>query len=123
MRTIIESVYGDAVADIFLVAAPLAILTILAVIFLPNKKLGSKNAVQRMAEQGAAEPALVGAATGSVTTATASTSTQSFATGALDVAEAMIGGEADTRLERGRDEDAEARADADADAHSPRHGR
>ncbi|AZH81500.1 DHA2 family efflux MFS transporter permease subunit [Plantibacter sp. PA-3-X8] len=123
VRTIIESVYGDAVADIFLVAAPLAILTIIAVIFLPNKKLGSKNAVQRMAEQGAGEPALVGAATGSVTTATASTSTQSFATGALDVAEAMIGGEADTRLERGRDETADADSGSEAEAHSPRHGR
>ena len=123
VRTIIESVYGDAVADIFLVAAPLAILTIIAVIFLPNKKLGSKNAVQRMAEQRSGEPALVGAATGSVTTATASTSTQSFATGALDVAEAMIGGEADTRLERGRDETADADSGSEAEAHSPRHGR
>ncbi|WP_083397116.1 MDR family MFS transporter [Plantibacter sp. MMLR14_011] len=123
VRTIIESVYGDAVADIFLVAAPLAILTIIAVIFLPNKKLGSKNAVQRMAEQRSGEPALVGAATGSVATATGSTSTQSFATGALDVAEAMIGGEADTRLERGRDETADTDGGTETEAHSPRHGR
>ncbi|WP_437385001.1 MDR family MFS transporter [Plantibacter flavus] len=125
VRTIIESVYGDAVADIFLVAAPLAILTIIAVVFLPNKKLGSKNAVERMAEQTAAEPALVGAATGAVATVTGSTPTRSIATGAIDVAEAMIGGEADPRLESAGEtgRDGEVRLDADAEAHFPRHGR
>lgn len=113
VRIIVESVYGNAVADIFLVAAPLAILTIIAVIFLPNKKLGSKNAVERMAEQSQGEPALVG------------TTTASIATGALDVAEAMIGGEADPRLERPSDgaRDGEVKLDPDAEAHFPRHGR
>lgn len=113
VRIIVESVYGNAVADIFLVAAPLAILTIIAVIFLPNKKLGSKNAVERMAEQDTGEPVVVGATTASI------------ATGALDVAEAMIGGEADPRLERPSDgaRDGEVRLDPDAEAHFPRHGR
>lgn len=113
VRIIVESVYGNAVADIFLVAAPLAILTIIAVIFLPNKKLGSKNAVERMAEQHQGEPVVVGGATASI------------ATGTLDVAEAMIGGEADPRLERPSDgaRDGEVRLDPDAEARFPRHGR
>ncbi|HXH36930.1 MAG TPA: MDR family MFS transporter [Plantibacter sp.] len=118
VRIIVESVYGDAVADIFLVAAPLAILTILAVIFLPNKKLGSKNAVERMAEQQAGEPVLVGATTGSVATA-------SIATGAFDVAEAMIGGEVDPRFEAAAEpgRDGEVQLDPDAEERFPRHGR
>jgi EmrB/QacA subfamily drug resistance transporter len=48
IRTIIEAVYGQAVADIFLVAVPLAIVTIIAILFLPNKKLGSKTAIQQL---------------------------------------------------------------------------
>lgn len=69
VRTIIESVYGQAVADIFLVAAPLAIVTLVAVLFLPNLSLGTKTAVQRMAEKPAAleaEEILVDVSTASV---------------------------------------------------------
>ncbi|MET1053376.1 MAG: MDR family MFS transporter [Mycetocola sp.] len=51
VRTIIESVYGQSVADIFLVAAPLAIVTLVAILLLPNLSLGTKTAVQRMAEK------------------------------------------------------------------------
>lgn len=50
IRTIIEAVYGQAVADIFLVAVPLAIVTIIAILFLPNKKLGTKTAIQQLEE-------------------------------------------------------------------------
>ncbi|WP_166984377.1 MDR family MFS transporter [Paramicrobacterium fandaimingii] len=50
VRVIIESVYGHAVADIFLVAAPLAIITILAVAFLPNLPLNDKTNHERLAE-------------------------------------------------------------------------
>ena len=39
IRQIIESVYGDAVAHVFAIAAPLGFLTILAVAFLPNLPL------------------------------------------------------------------------------------
>jgi EmrB/QacA subfamily drug resistance transporter len=84
IRTIIEAVYGQAVADIFLVAVPLAIVTIIAIIFLPNKKLGTKTAIQQLEENSAAEAvtetpaeraeetvvevaeALIGAPTGSI---------------------------------------------------------
>ncbi|MGG7466140.1 MDR family MFS transporter [Plantibacter sp. YIM 135347] len=92
VRVIIESVYGNAVAEIFLVAAPLAILTIIAVIFLPNRKLGTKTALQRMAEAKGADGAATGAAAGAVTTATGSIAAQAGET-VLDVADATIGSE------------------------------
>jgi EmrB/QacA subfamily drug resistance transporter len=83
IRTIVESVYGQAVADIFLVAVPLALISVIAILFLPNVTLGTKTAIQRMEEENrgvsleAAEDtavevaeALIGApATGSLTAA------------------------------------------------------
>jgi hypothetical protein len=80
IRVIVESVYGQAVADIFLVAVPLAIISVIAILFLPNITLGSKTAIERMREENAETPleaaeenavevaeALIGApATGSV---------------------------------------------------------
>ncbi|SEB11992.1 drug resistance transporter, EmrB/QacA subfamily [Leifsonia sp. 21MFCrub1.1] len=80
IRTIVESVYGQAVAGIFLVAVPLAIISVIAILFLPNITLGSKTAIERMREENGETPleaaeenamevaeALIGApATGSV---------------------------------------------------------
>ena len=51
VRIIIESVYGQAVADIFLIAVPLAIVTIVAILFLPNVKLGTQTAIEKMRER------------------------------------------------------------------------
>ncbi|GAA4367697.1 hypothetical protein GCM10023166_14130 [Paeniglutamicibacter cryotolerans] len=47
VRTIIESAYGDAVAHVFMIAAPLSILTILAIVFLPNLELSNQTRHQR----------------------------------------------------------------------------
>ncbi|GAA1365981.1 MDR family MFS transporter [Arthrobacter rhombi] len=47
VRVVIEAAYGDAVAHIFTVAAPLSILTILAVVFLPNLALSTQTRHQR----------------------------------------------------------------------------
>lgn len=47
VRVIIESAYGDAVGYVFLVAAPLSILTILAVAFLPNLELSNQTRDER----------------------------------------------------------------------------
>ena len=47
VRSIIESSYGDSVAFVFTVAAPLSILTILAVVFLPNLELSNQTRDQR----------------------------------------------------------------------------
>lgn len=54
VRTIIESSYGDSVAFVFMVAAPLSILTILAVMFLPNLELSTQTRDQREKSDAAA---------------------------------------------------------------------
>jgi len=46
IRTLVESAYGSGVGMVFLYSVPLALVTLIAVIFLPNAKLGTKNAVQ-----------------------------------------------------------------------------
>ncbi|MEN0086795.1 MAG: MFS transporter, partial [Leifsonia sp.] len=74
IRTIVESVYGQAVADIFLIAVPLAIVSIIAIAFLPNVKLGTKTAIERMKEKEAGEGRL-----------------EAAEENAVEVAEAMIG--------------------------------
>jgi EmrB/QacA subfamily drug resistance transporter len=51
VRSIVESIYGQSVADIFLVAAPLAIVSLIAIIFLPNVTLGSKTTLEQLAER------------------------------------------------------------------------
>jgi EmrB/QacA subfamily drug resistance transporter len=50
VRPIIESAYGEGVAHVFLLAAPLALVTILAIVFLPNLSLGTKTALERREE-------------------------------------------------------------------------
>ncbi|GAA4156325.1 MDR family MFS transporter [Leifsonia shinshuensis] len=78
IRTIIEAVYGQAVADIFLVAVPLAIVTIIAILLLPNAKLGTKTAIQQLDENTAAAAAPESAAEQAEETV-------------VEVAEALIG--------------------------------
>lgn len=51
VRMIIESVYGEGVADVFLVAAPFALITIIAVAFLPNKALSLHTNAERLAQE------------------------------------------------------------------------
>jgi hypothetical protein len=51
IRVIVESVYGQSVADIFLIAVPLAVISIIAIAFLPNLKLGTKTALQKAEEE------------------------------------------------------------------------
>ena len=50
VRVIVESAYGAGIGDAFLVAIPLAAISLLAVIFLPNKPLSTKTAAQTLAE-------------------------------------------------------------------------
>ncbi|PPF28281.1 MFS transporter [Rathayibacter tritici] len=68
VRVVVESAYGIGVGTVFLFSIPLAIVTLIAVILLPNVSLGSKNAVQLAAEPAtalrAAEDALIAAADG-----------------------------------------------------------
>jgi hypothetical protein len=47
LRVVVESAYGMGVGTVFLAAVPLAIVTLIAVAFLPNADLGTQNAIQR----------------------------------------------------------------------------
>ncbi|WP_394160820.1 MDR family MFS transporter [Galactobacter valiniphilus] len=47
IRPIFEWVYGDGIAHVFLLAAPLAIVTLIAVIFLPNLPLSNQTRTER----------------------------------------------------------------------------
>ncbi len=51
VRLVVESAYGEAVGDIFLIAVPLALLTIVMVMLLPNRPLGTKTATEQLAEE------------------------------------------------------------------------
>ena len=92
LRTIIEAIYGQAVADIFLIAVPLAIITVVAILLLPNKKLGTKTTLERLAEQERDAQEYI----------------QDAEEVVVDVAEAMLGGV------RFADEDAQALPEAKA---------
>ncbi|WP_375400021.1 MDR family MFS transporter [uncultured Amnibacterium sp.] len=50
IRTIVEHAYGQGVAEVFLLAAPLTLVTLLFIALLPNKPLGTKTAVQQLSE-------------------------------------------------------------------------
>ncbi len=55
LRTVIESSYGDSIAFLFLLVVPLAVITVLCAIFLPNKPLSQKTASQQIEEELGAE--------------------------------------------------------------------
>ena len=51
IRVIVESAYGNGIADAFLVAVPLALLSLIAIAFLPNKPLSTQTAAQKMSAE------------------------------------------------------------------------
>ena len=60
IRQIIEDVYATSIAQAFLIAVPLAVLSLIAIAFLPNKPLTSQTNAQRLAAEESAmskEPA------------------------------------------------------------------
>ncbi|BDZ65236.1 MFS transporter [Agromyces mangrovi Wang et al. 2018] len=57
VRTVVESAYGLGVAEVFLIAVPLAVVSLIAICFLPNKPLQTVTAAERLtAEAEAARP-------------------------------------------------------------------
>lgn len=50
IRTLIESIYGDAVSNLFALVAPISIITIIAVSLLPNLPLSSLTNAQKLQE-------------------------------------------------------------------------
>ena len=53
LKTVVESAYGSGVGFVFLCAVPLTLITLIAVIFIPNAQLGTMNAVQLKNQRGA----------------------------------------------------------------------
>jgi EmrB/QacA subfamily drug resistance transporter len=51
VRAVVEASYAQAVGDLFLTALPAAVLTIVAVAFLPEHRLGTKSGIEQMAER------------------------------------------------------------------------
>ena len=54
---VVQSVYGDATADLFLVGAPIALLAIIAVAFIKEKPLHTLSGDERLAAEDAAAAA------------------------------------------------------------------
>ena len=54
VRVIVEDIYAQAISSAFLIAAPMAVVSFLAIIFLPNHSLTSMTTSQRLAAQEAA---------------------------------------------------------------------
>ncbi|MBT2486892.1 MULTISPECIES: MDR family MFS transporter [unclassified Microbacterium] len=51
IRTIVEGAYGHGIADAFIVAIPLAVIAVIAIAFIRNKPLSTKNAAEQLREQ------------------------------------------------------------------------
>jgi len=51
IRVIIENAYGNGIADVFWIAVPLAVLSIIAIAFLPNKALSTKTSAEQLKEE------------------------------------------------------------------------
>ncbi|MCW2289827.1 EmrB/QacA subfamily drug resistance transporter [Leucobacter luti] len=76
VRLVVESAYGHSIGNIFFAAAPVALLALIAIIFLPNIPLSSKSNAEKIAElrkNEESDPAGLGSATGSVTVLTDTT--------------------------------------------------
>jgi EmrB/QacA subfamily drug resistance transporter len=50
VRDLVEGAYGQGIGEIFLIAAPLAFITLLAIVFLPKAELGTKTGIEQLAE-------------------------------------------------------------------------
>ena len=51
IRAIVEGAYGHGIADAFIIAIPLAVIAIIAIAFIKNKPLSTKNAADQLREQ------------------------------------------------------------------------
>ncbi|KAA0962574.1 DHA2 family efflux MFS transporter permease subunit [Microbacterium sp. ANT_H45B] len=51
IRAIVEGAYGHGIADAFIIAIPLAVISIIAIAFIRNKPLSTKNAAEQLREQ------------------------------------------------------------------------
>jgi EmrB/QacA subfamily drug resistance transporter len=54
IRMVVEQSFGNAVADLFLVATPVALISLIAVLFLKEVPLGNRSGIEQLLEQEAA---------------------------------------------------------------------
>lgn len=91
IRAIVEGAYGHGIADAFIIAIPLAVVSIIAIAFIRNKPLSTKNAAEQLREQAEESVIEVSEAEVGATTATGSIRTAgtaaSPATGSVTVLE------------------------------------
>jgi CTP:molybdopterin cytidylyltransferase MocA len=89
VRVIVEDIYAQGIASSFLIAVPLAVISLIAIVFLPNKPLTRMTTSERLAA-GEADLATVTTAegmsaleaTGSAPTVTDATTAEAAAAGA-----------------------------------------
>ena len=48
---VVEQAFGNAIADLFLVAAPVALVSLIAVLFLKEVPLGDRSGIEQLLEQ------------------------------------------------------------------------
>jgi EmrB/QacA subfamily drug resistance transporter len=72
IRSVVESAYGHGIADSFIVAIPLAVIAIIAIAFIKNKPLSTKNAAEQLRDQAEESMIEVGEAEVGATTSTGS---------------------------------------------------
>ena len=63
VRTVVESSYADGIAEAFLVAAPIALIALVAVVFLKEVPLSTKTAAQQLAAEAGAGDGVAGTGT------------------------------------------------------------
>ena len=51
LRVLVETAYGLGIGEVFLVGIPIAVVTLIAVIFLPNAPLGMQTAIEKRASE------------------------------------------------------------------------
>ncbi len=59
VKTIVESAYGEGIADLFLIAVPLGLIALIAVLFLKEVPLGSRSGVEQLLDQDQSGEAVV----------------------------------------------------------------
>ncbi|PZR51770.1 MFS transporter [Xylanimonas oleitrophica] len=67
VRTVIEDAYAHGIAEIFLIAVPMAVIALVAVVFLKEIPLGQRSGVEQMLEQEARQRAETAVAAGADT--------------------------------------------------------
>lgn len=53
IKTVVEAAYGEAIADLFLIAVPIGVITLIAVLFLEEVPLGKRSGVEQLLDSGA----------------------------------------------------------------------